>query len=85
VPLEAIAEDKFKLEGAGMVFEFDASKNQITQKWGIESGFLQRKINSYIAASSLNPIPNKNETIFYSTDMPVLFANLRAKISCVII
>jgi hypothetical protein len=34
VPLEAIAEDKFKLEGAGMVFEFDASKNQMTQKWG---------------------------------------------------
>ncbi|HEY0610641.1 MAG TPA: serine hydrolase domain-containing protein, partial [Chitinophaga sp.] len=34
VPLEATAEDKFKLEGAGMAFEFDALKNQMTLKRG---------------------------------------------------
>lgn len=34
VPLEATAENKFKLEGAQMFFEFDASKNQMTQKRG---------------------------------------------------
>jgi len=34
VPLEATDEHTFKLEGAGIVFEFDAAKNQMTQKRG---------------------------------------------------
>jgi CubicO group peptidase (beta-lactamase class C family) len=34
VPLEAVAADKFKLEGAGMEFEFDAAKNEMKQKRG---------------------------------------------------
>ena len=34
VPLEATAEDKFKIESPGIVFEFDAAKNQMTQKRG---------------------------------------------------
>jgi CubicO group peptidase (beta-lactamase class C family) len=33
-PLEAAAENEFKIEGAGMIFEFDTSKNQVTQKRG---------------------------------------------------
>jgi len=33
-PLEATAEDKFAIEGAGVVFEFDAAKNQMIQKRG---------------------------------------------------
>jgi len=32
VPLEATAEDKFQLEGAGAVLTFDAAKNQMTVK-----------------------------------------------------
>jgi D-alanyl-D-alanine carboxypeptidase len=32
VPLEATAQDKFRIEGAGVVFEFDAAKNQMTIK-----------------------------------------------------
>jgi D-alanyl-D-alanine carboxypeptidase len=32
VPLEATAEDKFQIEGARVVFEFDAAKNQMTVK-----------------------------------------------------
>ena len=32
VPLEATAEDKFQIEGARAVFEFDAAKNQMTVK-----------------------------------------------------
>ncbi|MEK6288078.1 MAG: serine hydrolase domain-containing protein [Acidobacteriota bacterium] len=31
-PLEAMAQDKFEIEGAGVVFEFDAAKNQMIQK-----------------------------------------------------
>jgi D-alanyl-D-alanine carboxypeptidase len=31
-PLEATAQDKFRIEGAGVVFEFDAAKNQMTIK-----------------------------------------------------
>nr|MBA2763021.1 beta-lactamase family protein [Segetibacter sp.] len=31
-PLEATAQDKFRIEGAGVVFEFDASKNQMIIK-----------------------------------------------------
>lgn len=34
VPLEATAADKFKIEGAGMEFEFDAAKNEMKQKRG---------------------------------------------------
>lgn len=34
VPLEATAADKFRIEGAGVVFEFDAAKNQLTIKRG---------------------------------------------------
>ncbi len=34
VPLEATAADKFKFEPLGMVFEFDAAKNQMIQKRG---------------------------------------------------
>jgi hypothetical protein len=34
VPLEAITEDKFKVESAGIVFEFEAAKNQMTIKRG---------------------------------------------------
>jgi CubicO group peptidase (beta-lactamase class C family) len=33
-PLEATAQDKFEIEGAGVVFEFDAAKNQMIQKRG---------------------------------------------------
>lgn len=33
-PLEATAENKFTIEGAGIVFEFDAPKNQMIQKRG---------------------------------------------------
>jgi CubicO group peptidase (beta-lactamase class C family) len=33
-PLEATAQDKFQIEGAGVVFEFDAAKNQMIQKRG---------------------------------------------------
>ena len=33
-PLEAIAQDKFKLESRGVVFEFDAAKTQLTFKRG---------------------------------------------------
>jgi hypothetical protein len=32
VALEATAEDKFQIEGARAVFEFDAAKNQMTVK-----------------------------------------------------
>ena len=32
--LEATAQDKFEIEGAGVVFEFDAAKNQMVQKRG---------------------------------------------------
>jgi CubicO group peptidase (beta-lactamase class C family) len=31
-PLEATAQDKFRIEGAGVVFEFDVAKNQMTIK-----------------------------------------------------
>lgn len=34
IPLEATASDKFKIEPPGIVFEFDAAKNQMTQKRG---------------------------------------------------
>ena len=33
-PLEAVAQDKFKLESRGVVLEFDAAKNQMTFKRG---------------------------------------------------
>ena len=33
-PLEATAQDKFQIEGAGVVFEFDAAKNQMIIKRG---------------------------------------------------
>jgi CubicO group peptidase (beta-lactamase class C family) len=33
-PLEATAQDKFKIESRGIVFEFDAAKNQVTFKRG---------------------------------------------------
>lgn len=33
-PLEAVAENKFEIEGAGIIFEFDAAKNQMIQKRG---------------------------------------------------
>ena len=33
-PLEATAQDKFTIEGAGVVFEFDTAKNQMIQKRG---------------------------------------------------
>jgi CubicO group peptidase (beta-lactamase class C family) len=33
-PLEATAQDKFEIVGAGVVFEFDAAKNQMTIKRG---------------------------------------------------
>ena len=33
-PLEAMAQDKFGIESAGIVFEFDAAKNQMIQKRG---------------------------------------------------
>jgi hypothetical protein len=33
-PLEATAADKFKIEPPGIVFEFDAAKNQMIQKRG---------------------------------------------------
>ncbi len=33
-PLEATAQDKFKIEPPGIVFEFDAAKNQMIQKRG---------------------------------------------------
>ena len=33
-PLEAISQDKFGIESAGIVFEFDAAKNQMIQKRG---------------------------------------------------
>ena len=33
-PLEATAQDKFRIESAGIVFEFDAAKNQMIQKRG---------------------------------------------------
>ena len=32
VPLEATAQDRFRIEGAGVVFEFDTTKNQMTIK-----------------------------------------------------
>jgi hypothetical protein len=32
VPLEATAADKFKIKPPGIVFEFDATKNQMTVK-----------------------------------------------------
>ncbi len=32
IPLEAMAQDKFGIESAGIVFEFDAAKNQMIQK-----------------------------------------------------
>jgi D-alanyl-D-alanine carboxypeptidase len=34
LPLEPTAEDKFKVESAGIIFEFDAKKGQMTQKRG---------------------------------------------------
>jgi CubicO group peptidase (beta-lactamase class C family) len=34
IPLEAMAQDKFKIDPPGIVFEFDAAKNQMTQKRG---------------------------------------------------
>ena len=34
LPLEATAEDKFKVESAGIVFTFDATKNQMIIKRG---------------------------------------------------
>jgi CubicO group peptidase (beta-lactamase class C family) len=34
IPLEAMAEDKFGIESAGIVFEFDAAKKQMIQKRG---------------------------------------------------
>lgn len=34
LPLEAMAQDKFGIESAGIVFEFDAAKNQMIQKRG---------------------------------------------------
>jgi hypothetical protein len=34
LPLEAIAENKFKLESRGVVLEFDAAKTQLTFKRG---------------------------------------------------
>jgi hypothetical protein len=33
-PLEATAQDKFRIEGAGVVFEFDPAKNQMTVRRG---------------------------------------------------
>ena len=33
-PLEAMTQDKFGIESAGIVFEFDAAKNQMIQKRG---------------------------------------------------
>jgi D-alanyl-D-alanine carboxypeptidase len=33
-PLEATAQDKFKFEARGLVFEFDAAKTQMTLKRG---------------------------------------------------
>lgn len=33
-PLEATAEDKFRIEGAGIIFEFDAAKNEMTVRRG---------------------------------------------------
>lgn len=32
VPLEAITQDRFRIESAGIIFEFDAAKNQMTIK-----------------------------------------------------
>jgi CubicO group peptidase (beta-lactamase class C family) len=34
IPLEAMGQDKFGIESAGIVFEFDAAKNQMIQKRG---------------------------------------------------
>jgi D-alanyl-D-alanine carboxypeptidase len=34
IPLEAMAQDKFGIESAGIVFEFDAAKKQMIQKRG---------------------------------------------------
>lgn len=34
IPLEAMAQDKFGIESAGIVFEFDVAKNQMIQKRG---------------------------------------------------
>jgi CubicO group peptidase (beta-lactamase class C family) len=43
-PLEATAQDKFEIEGAGVVFEFDAAKNQMIQKrGGRERVFMKEK------------------------------------------
>jgi hypothetical protein len=33
-PLEATAQDKFAIESAGIVFEFDAAKGEMIQKRG---------------------------------------------------
>ena len=44
VPLEATAQDKFRIEGAGVVFEFDAAKNQMTiKRSGGERVFTKKK------------------------------------------
>ncbi len=44
VPLEATAQDKFKIEGAGIVMEFDAAKNQmILKRRGRERVFTKEK------------------------------------------
>jgi CubicO group peptidase (beta-lactamase class C family) len=43
-PLEATAQDKFRIEGAGVVFEFDAAKNQmIIKRSGGERVFTKDK------------------------------------------
>jgi CubicO group peptidase (beta-lactamase class C family) len=44
LPLEATAEDKFKLDGPGVVFEFDAAKNQmVVKRRGGERVFTKEK------------------------------------------
>ena len=42
-PLEAIAQDKFKLESRGVVLEFDAAKTQLTFKEAVGTFFSRKK------------------------------------------
>ncbi|MEJ7861055.1 MAG: hypothetical protein WKF90_05395 [Pyrinomonadaceae bacterium] len=42
-PLEAMAQDKFQIKSRGMVFEFDAAKNQMTFKQGAREIVLNKE------------------------------------------
>jgi hypothetical protein len=46
-PLEATAQDRFEIEGAGVVFEFEAAKNQMIQKRGGRERVFTKKTNDH--------------------------------------